>query len=177
MNVVPCHECLSWCRDYPQFYTKLYDVLDANVFLVRYRSRFFELLHICLVSSTKLPVYLSASFAKRLGRLSLAAPPSGALLAITVRPPALTDCPQPVGVLQVHWPNAIGLVMHPYTIPCAHHSPPHIPWLTHTTFHFSSTPRPALYALTALPAAGAQHAPQTSCPAASGTPLGTWDRL
>jgi len=70
--------------DYPQFYTKLYDVLDANVFLVRYRSRFFELLHICLVSSTKLPVYLSASFAKRLGRLSLAAPPSGALLAITL---------------------------------------------------------------------------------------------
>ena len=54
------------------------------MFLVRYRSRFFELLHICLVMSTKFPIYLGASFAKKLCRLALTAPPSGAMLAITL---------------------------------------------------------------------------------------------
>jgi U3 small nucleolar RNA-associated protein 19 len=51
---------------------------------IRYRSRFFELLHICLVLSSKIPVYLSAAFAKKLARLSLSSPPSGALIAITL---------------------------------------------------------------------------------------------
>jgi len=70
--------------EYPQFYKKLYNVLDSSVFLVRYRSRFFELLHICIVSGSKLPAYLCAAFAKRLCHLSLTAPPAGVMLAIAL---------------------------------------------------------------------------------------------
>ncbi|CDU23115.1 related to NOC4-nucleolar protein, mediates maturation and nuclear export of 40S ribosomal subunits [Sporisorium scitamineum] len=61
--------------DYPQFYTRLYGMLDASVLHMKYRARFLRLLETFL-SSTHLSSALVASFAKRLSRLSLRAPPA-----------------------------------------------------------------------------------------------------
>ncbi|XP_063855853.1 nucleolar complex protein 4 homolog isoform X4 [Scylla paramamosain] len=59
--------------DYPDFYKKLYALLEPTVFHVKYRARFFMLCDLFL-SSTHLPEYIAASFVKRLARLSLMAP-------------------------------------------------------------------------------------------------------
>ncbi|XP_077317869.1 nucleolar complex protein 4 homolog [Lithobates pipiens] len=67
--------------DYPDFYKKLYSLLDPSVFHVKYRARFFHLANLFL-SSTHLPVYLVAAFIKRLSRLSLTAPPQVLLMII-----------------------------------------------------------------------------------------------
>ncbi|XP_066466189.1 nucleolar complex protein 4 homolog isoform X2 [Tiliqua scincoides] len=67
--------------EYPDFYKKLYSLLDPSVFHVKYRARFFRLLDLFL-SSSHLPAYLVAAFAKRLGRLSLTAPPDALLMVI-----------------------------------------------------------------------------------------------
>ncbi|PWZ01536.1 CBF-domain-containing protein [Testicularia cyperi] len=61
--------------DYPQFYTRLYALLDASVLHMKYRARFLRLLETFL-ASTHLSAALVASFAKRLSRLSLRAPPA-----------------------------------------------------------------------------------------------------
>ncbi|SNX83522.1 related to NOC4 - nucleolar protein, mediates maturation and nuclear export of 40S ribosomal subunits [Melanopsichium pennsylvanicum] len=61
--------------DYPQFYTRLYAMLDASVLHMKYRARFLRLLETFL-SSTHLSSTLVASFAKRLSRLSLRSPPA-----------------------------------------------------------------------------------------------------
>ncbi|KAJ9309607.1 hypothetical protein DTO217A2_897 [Paecilomyces variotii] len=66
--------------DYPQFYQKLYSLLDADVLHSKHRSRFFRLMNTFL-SSTHLPATLIASFIKRLSRLALNAPPT-AIVAI-----------------------------------------------------------------------------------------------
>ncbi|PYH97820.1 CBF-domain-containing protein [Aspergillus ellipticus CBS 707.79] len=60
--------------DYPQFYHKLYSLLDADLLHSKHRSRFFRLMNTFL-ASTHLPATLIASFIKRLSRLSLNAPP------------------------------------------------------------------------------------------------------
>lgn len=67
--------------EYPDFYKKLYSLLDPSVFHVKYRARFFHLADLFL-SSTHLPVYLVAAFAKRLSRLSLTAPPQALMMII-----------------------------------------------------------------------------------------------
>ncbi|XP_062867285.1 nucleolar complex protein 4 homolog [Trichomycterus rosablanca] len=67
--------------DYPDFYTKLYNLLDPSVFHVKYRARFFHLANIFL-SSSHLPVYLVAAFIKRLSRLALTAPPTALLIVL-----------------------------------------------------------------------------------------------
>jgi U3 small nucleolar RNA-associated protein 19 len=67
--------------DYPNFYERLYALLDANVLHARYRARFFRLLDTFL-RSPLLPAALIAAFIKRLARLSLTAPPAGAILVI-----------------------------------------------------------------------------------------------
>ncbi|GFR90716.1 nucleolar complex protein 4 homolog [Elysia marginata] len=59
--------------DYPDFYTKLYSMFEPQVFSARYKARFFMLADTFL-TSTHLPSYLVAAFAKRLARLSLHAP-------------------------------------------------------------------------------------------------------
>ncbi|KAA8648474.1 hypothetical protein EYZ11_002028 [Aspergillus tanneri] len=61
--------------DYPQFYPKLYSLLDANLLHSKHRSRFFRLMNTFL-ASTHLPASLVASFIKRLARLALNAPPT-----------------------------------------------------------------------------------------------------
>ncbi|KAK3690805.1 Maturation and nuclear export of 40S ribosomal subunits interacting protein [Vermiconidia calcicola] len=62
--------------DYPDFYTKLYSLLDEDVMHSKHRSRFFKLLD-QFMNSSHLPAALVASFVKRLARLSLQAPPGG----------------------------------------------------------------------------------------------------
>jgi U3 small nucleolar RNA-associated protein 19 len=62
--------------DYPDFYAKLYSLLDEDVMHSKHRSRFFRLLD-KFMSSTHLPAVMVASFIKRLARLSLQAPPGG----------------------------------------------------------------------------------------------------
>ena len=66
--------------DYPDFYTKLYSLLDQDVMHSKHRSRFFRLLD-QFMSSSHLPAALVASFIKRLALLSLYAPP-GAIVWI-----------------------------------------------------------------------------------------------
>lgn len=67
--------------DYPDFFKKLYALFEPNIFYVKYQARFFHLADLFLMS-THLPAYLVAAFVKRLSRLTLTAPPSGAMLAI-----------------------------------------------------------------------------------------------
>ncbi|KAJ5899960.1 hypothetical protein N7495_004704 [Penicillium taxi] len=67
--------------DYPQFYTKLYSLLDADLLHSKHRSRFFRQLNTFL-SSTHLPAALVASFIKRLARLALNAPPSAIVVIV-----------------------------------------------------------------------------------------------
>lgn len=67
--------------DYPQFYPKLYSLLDADLLHSKHRSRFFRLLDTFL-SSTHLPAALVASFTKRLSRLCLSAPPAAIVAVI-----------------------------------------------------------------------------------------------
>ncbi|RXN11530.1 nucleolar complex 4-like protein [Labeo rohita] len=67
--------------DYPDFYKKLYGLLDPSIFHVKYRARFFHLVNIFL-SSTHLPAYLVAAFVKRFARLSLTAPPTALLILL-----------------------------------------------------------------------------------------------
>lgn len=59
--------------DYPDFYTKLYNILDVNVFNTKYKARFFYLLDMFL-TSTHLPSYLTCAFIKKLSRMALFAP-------------------------------------------------------------------------------------------------------
>ncbi|KAJ5766204.1 uncharacterized protein N7511_003820 [Penicillium nucicola] len=67
--------------DYPQFYTKLYSLLNAELLHSKHRSRFFRLLNTFLCSS-HLPATMVASFMKRLSRLALNAPPSAIVVIV-----------------------------------------------------------------------------------------------
>ena len=67
--------------DYPNFYPKLYSLLDSNILHSKHRSRFFRHLDTFL-SSSHLPVVLVASFIKRLSRLALSAPPAGIVAVV-----------------------------------------------------------------------------------------------
>ena len=67
--------------DYPQFYLKLYSLLDADILHSKHRSRFFRLLDQFL-ASTHLPAALVASFMKRLSRLALLSTPSGIVVIV-----------------------------------------------------------------------------------------------
>ncbi|XP_050363990.1 protein NUCLEOLAR COMPLEX ASSOCIATED 4 isoform X1 [Argentina anserina] len=69
--------------EYPNFYEKLYALLIPSIFMAKHRSKFFQLLDSCL-KSPLLPAYLAAAFAKKLSRLSLSVPPSGALVIIAL---------------------------------------------------------------------------------------------
>lgn len=67
--------------DYPEFFTKLYALFEPGVFHAKYRARFFFLADLFLTSS-HLPAYLVAAFAKKLSRLCLTAPAPGLTIAI-----------------------------------------------------------------------------------------------
>ena len=81
MLIIMLMDWLPSIRDYPSFYKRLYAFLTRSLFHLRYRARFFRLLELFL-GSTHLPAALLASFVKRISRLSLSAPPAGAIIAI-----------------------------------------------------------------------------------------------
>ncbi|CAH2295663.1 nucleolar complex 4 homolog [Pelobates cultripes] len=100
--------------EYPDFYKKLYSLLDPSVFHVKYHARFFHLANLFL-SSTHLPVYLVAAFAKRLSRLSLTAPPQVLLMII----PFICNLIRrhPACRILIHRPSAAGdLTADPYVM-------------------------------------------------------------
>ncbi|XP_004595489.2 nucleolar complex protein 4 homolog [Ochotona princeps] len=67
--------------EYPDFYRKLYSLLEPSIFHVKYRARFFHLVDLFL-SSSHLPAYLVAAFAKRLSHLAVTAPPEALLMVL-----------------------------------------------------------------------------------------------
>ncbi|ODQ80176.1 hypothetical protein BABINDRAFT_161154 [Babjeviella inositovora NRRL Y-12698] len=67
--------------EYPDFYTKLYSLLDQSILHTKYKARFFRLCDVFL-SSTHLPNAIICSFVKKLARLSLTASASGVVLVI-----------------------------------------------------------------------------------------------
>lgn len=67
--------------EYPTFYNRLYELLDSSCFHANHRRGFFQLMDVFL-KSPALPAYLVASFIKRFARLSLSAPPAGALTCV-----------------------------------------------------------------------------------------------
>ncbi|KAJ0681950.1 putative nucleolar complex protein [Helianthus annuus] len=69
--------------EYPNFYVKLYALLQPSIFIAKHRAKFFQLLDSCL-KSPLLPAYLAASFSKKLSRLALTVPPSGSLVIIAL---------------------------------------------------------------------------------------------
>lgn len=68
--------------DYPDFYRKLYSLLDMKILHSKHRSRFFRLVDKFLNSQRLLPAAIVASFIKRLSRLSLCAPPAGIVFVV-----------------------------------------------------------------------------------------------
>lgn len=67
--------------DYPQFYPRLYALLDQDLLHSKYRSRVMRHLDNFLAPTNHLPAATIASFIKRLSRLCLFAPPS-AIVAV-----------------------------------------------------------------------------------------------
>ena len=67
--------------DFPEFYTKLYSLLDADMMHSRHRPRFLRLLDTFLASS-HLPAVMVASFIKRMARIALTAPPSAIVATV-----------------------------------------------------------------------------------------------
>lgn len=67
--------------EYPDFYTKLYSLLNPEVLHVKYRARFFHLMDL-FMSSTHLPEYLVAAFIKRISRLALTGPADALIMIL-----------------------------------------------------------------------------------------------
>mmetsp|Transcript_21026 Transcript_21026/g.37248 ORF Transcript_21026/g.37248 Transcript_21026/m.37248 type:complete len:656 (-) Transcript_21026:41-2008(-) len=67
--------------DYPDFFGKLYRLMDLSVLHAKHRDQFFSLLDQFL-SSAHLASYLVAAFAKKILRLALMAPPGSSMFAI-----------------------------------------------------------------------------------------------
>uniref|UniRef100_A0A6B2L1L0 CCAAT-binding factor domain-containing protein n=1 Tax=Arcella intermedia TaxID=1963864 RepID=A0A6B2L1L0_9EUKA len=67
--------------EYPRFYPKLYELLEAKILDVPYVSKFFSLTEIFL-KSPLLPSYMVAAFIKRMLRLCLISPTSPALMML-----------------------------------------------------------------------------------------------
>jgi U3 small nucleolar RNA-associated protein 19 len=68
--------------DYPQFYPRLYSLLDQNLLHSKYRSKVMRHLDTFLAPINHLPAATIASFIKRLSRLCLFAPPSAIVAVI-----------------------------------------------------------------------------------------------
>jgi U3 small nucleolar RNA-associated protein 19 len=91
--------------DYPEFFIKLYALFNPTLFHTRYLARFLRLSDLFL-SSSYLPAALVASFAKRLSRLSLTAPPHGIAAII----------PMVYNLLKQH-PTCMQLIHRPDALP------------------------------------------------------------
>lgn len=75
------HLIISRNLDYPDFYTRLYALLNDDILHSKYRSRFLRHLDTFLAPTNHLPAATIASFIKRMARLALYGPPA-AIVAI-----------------------------------------------------------------------------------------------
>lgn len=66
---------------YPNIYTKIYDLFNAQIFHTKFKARLFYLTDLFL-SSTHLPEILVGAFVKRVARLALGAPPQDIIIAL-----------------------------------------------------------------------------------------------
>ncbi|XP_047490252.1 nucleolar complex protein 4 homolog A-like isoform X1 [Penaeus chinensis] len=97
--------------EYPDFYTKLYALLEPNIFHAKYKPRFFILLDKFL-SSSHIPEYLVAAFVKRLARLTLVAPAPSLVLVLKFIVNLLLRFP---GLKKlIHNPSVKGMEDDPY---------------------------------------------------------------
>lgn len=97
--------------DYPNFYQKLYGLLEPTVFHAKYRPRFFMLMD-RFMASTHIPEYIVAAFVKRLSRLSLVAPASCLVLILKFIANLIIRYP---GLMKlIHNPDATALENDPF---------------------------------------------------------------
>jgi hypothetical protein len=68
---------------YPDFYDKLYKLLDPEILYTQHRDKFFALCFLFL-KSPNLPGYLLAAFVKKLARIAMCAPAAGAVLCLRI---------------------------------------------------------------------------------------------
>ncbi|GMH40832.1 hypothetical protein BSKO_08736 [Bryopsis sp. KO-2023] len=68
--------------EYPEFYKRLYGMLRPYVFHLKHRVKFWKLVDRFLASG-HVPAYTAAAFIKRLGRMSIEAPPFGAMTCVS----------------------------------------------------------------------------------------------
>ncbi|KAG1693968.1 Nucleolar complex protein 4 [Nymphon striatum] len=91
--------------EYPDFYNKLYSLFEPSLFHTKYCARFFHLANIFL-TSTYLPIYLVAAFAKRMSRLSLTSPVTKQFIIIPF-----------IGNLLIRHPNLLNMANRMGDIP------------------------------------------------------------
>ncbi|MEW5302980.1 MAG: hypothetical protein WDW36_005713 [Sanguina aurantia] len=89
--------------EYPQFFSRLYQLLQPGSFTTKHRVTFFRLADLFL-SSGLVPAYTAAAFIKRFARLALTAPPAGAVLSIAFIHNLLRR--HPACMVMVHKPSA-----------------------------------------------------------------------
>ena len=85
--------------DYPQFYQKVYSLINCNILHSKHRTSFLRHLHVFLMS-THLPAALIASFMKKLSRLCLYAPPSSIIAIVPWIYNSLKDHPMCAFMIQ-----------------------------------------------------------------------------
>jgi U3 small nucleolar RNA-associated protein 19 len=79
--------------EFPEFYNRVYSLIDEELLSSKNRSKFFRLME-TLLKSSHLPATLAASFMKRLARLCLHAPPSAIVLVVPWMYNTFRDHPQ-----------------------------------------------------------------------------------
>ena len=70
--------------EYPNYYKQLYKTIQPNLFSVKYKTRFFQLLDKSVSRNDLLPAHIVAALGKRLLRCCLQAPPPGILIALVL---------------------------------------------------------------------------------------------
>lgn len=78
-TLLSAHVASAPSSDFPEFYTKLYALVEPDVIASKHRDEFFFLANQFLQSAF-IPASTAASFAKKLSRLSLEAPPAALLV-------------------------------------------------------------------------------------------------
>lgn len=101
----------SYNLDYPNFYTKVYALLQPDIFNLKYKARFLYLLDLFL-SSTHLPAHLVAAFIKKMSRLALSAPPESLLCVLPMIRNWLAR--HPTCNILLHRPGAEAMAADPY---------------------------------------------------------------
>ncbi len=85
--------------EYANFYQQLYRLITPQLFQVKFRTRFLQLLDKCLSRNDKLPSQIVASFIKRLCRTALLIPPASILFVLALCSNLLQQHKECVGLI------------------------------------------------------------------------------